>query len=163
MVRFARFISIVLLAAGCQSSPTTPTENPVPLTVTRFAGFPQPLAEYSGLTQPARTIVRDGATWQATWAEIFRNQAPIPQLPAVDFTREIVVVAAMGERRTGGHGIFIEGATEVSTGVTVQLRSVSPDSSCIVTLALTQPVDAVRLPRRDTVVFAERATVTQCR
>lgn len=163
MLRLLLLVPFICLALGCKSSPTTPTEPPVPLAVTRFDGFPQPLAEYSGMVTPTRMVVRDAATWQAVWEQIFRNQTPRPPVPQVDFTREVVAVVALGERRTGGHGIFIDDATEVSTGVTINVRTVSPEQNCVVTQALTQPVDAARLPRRDTIVFADRNTILQCR
>ena len=88
---------------------------------------------------------------------------PEPALPDVDFAREMVVVAALGERRSGGYAIVLDSATGRGGTLVVHLRTRSPDARCAVTGALTQPVDAARLPRHDgPVEFRERAEVVRC-
>lgn len=95
---------------------------------------------------------------------MWRGHSPQPQIPDIDFSQEMVVVVALGERPTGGYSIFVESASESASGVAVRIRSVSPGSSCATTQALTQPVDIGRLPRRDgPVSFAEQTVVEECR
>jgi hypothetical protein len=155
---------LLLLSSACGSSPITPTENPVPLTVTRLTIDPAPLALYSGLRNQAQLVIRDAATWQAQWTEIWDVQSAAPPIPVVDFTREMVILAAMGEQRTGGYSIAITAADETSSGVTVRISTILPGAGCGVTQALTQPVDAVKVPRRETgVSFAERRETVECR
>src|SRR5512142_3381183 len=62
---------------------------------------------YSGLRQPARTIVDNDADWRTIWPRYTANSMNPPAAPAIDFTRYDVIVAALGERTTGGYGIIV--------------------------------------------------------
>jgi hypothetical protein len=107
-------------------------------------------------------VIRDPVTWQTVWKEIWRGSSEVPPVPAIDFSSEMIVVAALGARSTGGYGILIDGANEVANGgVNVTIRSTSP-LNCLVTEAFTQPVDIARVPIRGKVEFTERSEVHQC-
>jgi hypothetical protein len=150
-----------LLLAAC-SSPTAPDADQ-PLTVTRLREGAFSFSYNSGIRDAQRLVIRDQATWQQTWNTIFSLTFPVPALPAVDFTREMVVLAALGERSSGGYSILIDSATETANGVTINVRSVSPGSNCGVTAALTQPLDIARVTRRDgSVAFAETTATQNC-
>jgi hypothetical protein len=119
-------------------------------------------ASYSGFDQPARLVVRDAAAWQAFWEQMYVGYLPQPPLPAVDFSNQMVIAAAMGKRSSGGFTISIE---NVSPGaeVLVKVVSTSPGPCCGRTLAVTQPVDVVVVPRSDAPVrFEERAETRDC-
>ena len=109
-------------------------------------------------------MIRDAAQWEAVWAQTFNGVTPVPPRPAIDFSHEMVVVVALGLRSSGGYGILIDGASEIGTDeVAVAVRSISPAPRCIVTGALTQPVDIARMPRHDGPVrFVERSEVHYC-
>ena len=163
-------VAVAAIAAGCrQPAPVAPEatargEFAQPVAVTRLRGEPYPLTHYSGLTTAQRLVVRDEAAWRDAWAAIWRDATPAPPLPSIDFAREMVVVAALGERNSGGYGILIDSAAASGGGLRVFVRTTSPGPRCFVTGALTQPVDAARLPRVDgPVEFVERAEVTDCR
>lgn len=149
---------------ACGSAPGTPSEADVPITVTRLRPEPASFTYSSGLKEPRRIVVRDQAAWRDIWTSIWRGHSPEPPLPEIDFGREMVVVAALGERPTGGYSIFIDSASEGPAGVTIRIRSVSPGAGCVTTQALTQPVDIARLPRRDgALAFVERVETQECR
>ena len=151
----------VVLSVGCGA--TNPSED-VALPMTRLRADPASFTYSSGLADSRRTVVRDATAWQEIWTAIWRNHSPEPALPAVDFSREMIVVAALGTRPTGGYSIFLDSASEGAAGVAIQVRSVSPGSGCAVTLALTQPVDVARLPRRTgAVTFVEKHETVVCR
>ena len=80
----------------------------------------------------------------------------VPPLPEVDFAKEMVVIAAMGEKPSCCPWTFIDGACEANGQLEVFVSNVD-DVSCIGQYAvLTYPADAVRLPRTDLpVVFRE--------
>jgi hypothetical protein len=76
----------------------------------------------------------------------------------------MIVVAALGERPTGGFDIVVESATASGDALTVRIRTIAPGPSCITTDVLTQPVDVARLPRTaDVVRFVDDASVVDCR
>jgi hypothetical protein len=167
MNRFVRLSSVALtvLGAGCSNSEVTtlapPPGSPIP--IVRLRSEPFSFSFVSGFDKPARLVVRDAATWQAIWTQIFRGGS-VPPLPAIDFSSEMVVVTALGSHSSGGYGILIEGASEAgANGVAIAVRSISPGPTCGVTAAFTQPVDVARMPRRDgPVSFIERNEVNNC-
>jgi hypothetical protein len=155
------FLLLTLALAAC-SSPSSPDEQ-TPVTVTRLGPEGASFTYYSGVRDAQRLVVRDQTAWQQTWTTIWSRTSPVPALPAADFDREMLIVAALGERNSGGFSILIDRMTETANGLTVSVRSVSPGSGCITTLALTQPVDIVRVTRRDGMVtFTETAAVQNC-
>lgn len=109
------------------------------------AAFPQPVY-YSGVDRASRGVVRSQGEWQALWAQVVRGRQPTPATPAVDFEREMVIVAAMGTRATGGYAITVDSVTATPGALHVFVTERSPGRGCITTQAFTAPVDAVALP-----------------
>jgi hypothetical protein len=66
--------------------------------------------------------------------------------PAVDFNRDVVIVAAAGQRPTGGHEIAVTRVTQTQGGLTVEVVERAPGPNCMTTASLTQPVDIVIVP-----------------
>jgi PrcB C-terminal len=159
-IRFV--VPLVLCSMACSSAPSAPGGNQ-PLPVVRLQPESFSFTYSSDLRESQRLVVRDQGAWQEVWTSIWRTHTPVPPLPAIDFSQDMIVVAALGERVTGGFSIFVDSATEGPAGVTVAIRSVSPATGCGVTLALTQPVDIARLPRRNGAIsFDERGAVLAC-
>jgi PrcB C-terminal len=134
-----------------------------PMRVVRLRSGSAPYTD-TQIRAPERIVVRNQAEWRSAWVSISGGYAP---LPAIDFTREMIVVAALGQRPSSGYGIFVDAASESTSGVTVGIRSVSPAADCGPDYSggvFTAPVDIARLPRRDgPVVFEERAEIRSCR
>jgi hypothetical protein len=120
-------------------------------------------SSYSGYGEPARQLIEDGDTWSAAWAKYNAGVTPQPPLPAVDFTRYDVVLAAMGGRGTGGYSIAVTRVATATDYLYVEVTSTSPGSRCFVTESLTQPVDIVRIPKpHSPLMFVERSVTTNC-
>src|SRR6266699_4001500 len=155
-------LAMVLGVGACSDGASPPGEPGASIPVVRLRSAPYPFAFYSGLDKPDRIVIRDPVTWQIVWKKIWLRDSEVPPAPAVDFSREMIVVVALGARSTGGYAILIDGANEVANGgVNVSIRSTSP-LNCLVTEAFTQPVDVARLPIRGKVEFTERQAVHQC-
>lgn len=109
-------------------------------------------------------MIRDATAWRAAWAELWAHVAPEPPLPTVDFARERVVLAALGERPTSGYQILMDSArTTADGGVVVHVRTISPGARCGVFHVLTQPVERARLPRvSGPITFRDQAVVVDC-
>jgi hypothetical protein len=153
---------LLLLSLGCSASLGGP-EDATPLPVTRFKNDQASYVYVSQMRQPQRLVIRDNAAWTAAWSSLWTTTGSIPAPPQVDFTREMVVLAALGERSSGGFGITIDSAKSTASGVTVFVTPTSPGPRCMTTAALTQPVDIARLPRVDTAVrFQDVAKVQDC-
>lgn len=119
---------------------------------------------WSGFRTASRFLVTDDVSWHVAWQRAYSTITPVPPLPAVDFLREVVLVAALGERSTGGFDVRIDSVVTHAGGIAVYTTAVAPGSSCATTTSLTQPVHAVRWPRpQGPVVFDERRIVSECR
>jgi hypothetical protein len=162
-VRLSAF-TFAILGSACTNSELSTSPPGTPIPVVRLRSEPYSFTYKSGFVNPARLVVRDAAHWQTVWAQIQQGGSPVPSLPDIDFSREMLVVAALGGRPTGGYSILIEGASEPSHNLTaVAIRSISPGRRCFTTQAVTEPVDIARLPRREGVVrFVERSEITRC-
>lgn len=163
-VRCGTAALIVVLGAWACSDTASPTGEPgANVPVVRLRSEPYSFAFYSGLDKPDRIVVRDAVSWQIVWKDVWRGFSEVPPLPLVDFSREMIIVAALGAHSTGGYGILIDGANEAANGgINVTIRSISP-LNCLVTEAFTQPVDIARLPLRSgRVEFTERSEVRRC-
>ena len=102
---------------------------------------------HSGLVSARHEVVRDAASWSRLWAEIHEQRSPAPSLPAVDFTREMLVVAALGTRPSGGFSVAVQKVVVHGDTLDVSVLESCPARAAMVTMALTQPVHVVRLPR----------------
>ena len=117
----------------------------------------------SGLTGRERIVVRDLESWASLWPRIVGSHRPPPPVPPVNFANEMVVVASMGTRPSGGYAIYIDGVSAVRGNLVVSTREVSPGPRCGVTGALTEPVALARLERSDLPVsFVNRSVVRDC-
>jgi hypothetical protein len=162
MLRDFRIVLIGVLvigSAGFISDPPTGTRVPL----ARLSSTPFSLALYSGIGQPERLVVRDNATWHTVWASIWLGTTPMPATPNVDFAKEMVIVAALGSRSTGGYSIVVDSAMATSAGLVVWIGTSSPGARCVTTQAFTAPVDVARIQRIDEPVrFVDVPKVVEC-
>lgn len=117
----------------------------------------------SGLDEAGQLVVRDSAAWAALWPRMLGTHSPKPRPPAVDFSREMLIVASMGTRPTGGFVVFIESAATVGDSLRVVVREQSPGPRCGTTAALSAPVALARVTRTELPVsFVARRVVRDC-
>jgi protease stability complex PrcB-like protein len=114
----------------------------------------------SGITAPARLVIRNDTTYARLWASL----GDAGSRPSVDFTRDIVIAAAAGQQTTGGHSISIARVTRVGAGLAVEVTETVPPQGCQATQALTQPVDMVVVAAADaqTWSFTDRRVAGGC-
>ena len=163
-------LAVAVSMAGCADGATAPRAASVPseaaaLNPSRvFEGSLSSFRFHSAYLTPQRLVIRTSEQWSEAWTQITRNLLPPPPAPPVDFDREMVILVAMGQRPTGGYVITVDGVYDAAGRIFAEVRETSPGAGCITTAALTQPVDAVRIPRRDgAVIFVERDETVVCR
>ncbi len=148
--------AVLVLAAGCTIPREAPVTDPTRTTGSGAGADSVPLRRLdeaaafrynAGLDQPAREVVRDAAAWSALWPRIAGPAGPPHAAPAVDFGREMVLVAAMGQRPTGGYSIEIASVTAAGGELVANVVEQRPGPRCGTTQALTAPVDVVAIPR----------------
>src|SRR5436189_1637397 len=130
-----------LWMSGC-GEPNAPS---TPLTLVRLRPEATAFLNISGYDSAATLVVRDRDAWQQAWSEIHRRVSPIPPLPTIDFSTEMIVVAALGSRPTSGYDILFAGASEAGAVVTLEVVAKSPGPGCVTLTVVTSPVDLARV------------------
>jgi hypothetical protein len=164
----------LVLAAACTPSQPSPSMDPSPpagggaaaadsVPLRRFDEAAAYFRYNSGLSSPAREVVRDEGAWSALWARMVAGHHPFPPAPAVDFGREMLLVAALGQRATGGYAVRIESVTRSGGELVAHVAERRPGPGCGTTQAVTAPADVVAVPRSARPVrWAVREVVTEC-
>jgi len=115
------------------------------------------------LDDAGQQVVRDQATWEALWKRLNANASPAPAVPAIDFTKDMLVVAGMGMKGHGGYKVAVSSATEEGGKVTVEVTETSPGARCMNAMMMTSPVVVAKLPRRPgDVTFTIARKVVDC-
>ena len=156
------WILVTALGAGGCSSPSGPSTKTA-LSLVRFRSESQSFLMFSGYDQPQTVVVRDRDTWQRIWNEIYRRMTPVPPLVEVDFSNEMVVMAAQGSQPSSGFEILFTSASETDGAVTVEVEARAPGPRCVTLAVMTSPLDLARIPTRSgTVFFRTTPTVVNC-
>ena len=155
----ALLVAILVLSStpGCDSkSPTAPTlpQGPVEPAVLY-------MATNSGLLLQERRIVRQKSEYDALQEDIFGDMPPMEPLQDVDFDRDMVLAVASGEQPVLCHSIGITAASSDGTDLTVTVTETGPPVGCSCTDEPSQPVQVVRVPRADEVIF-NTVSATAC-
>ena len=118
----------------------------------------------AGPAKPARLVFRERGEFEKFWEDLTRLHSYKAPAPEVDFSREMLIVAAMGSRPSSGYEIIVESACEVDNQLEVLVRS-TDYSRCGLQLGIViQPLDMGRLPRSDLpVVFKEVEIISDCK
>ena len=114
----------------------------------------------TGIGESRRLIIRDANAWAAFWSEL-----GVGQRPAVDFTKDMVVAVAAGQRPSGGYEIQVHRVIQQGGELRVEVQETAPGPNCMTSASLTQPVDVVVLPSVNirSWSFLEQQEVRGCR
>jgi hypothetical protein len=114
----------------------------------------------TGIGESRRLVIRNANAWTQFWSEL-----GVGEQPNVDFTRDVVVAVAAGQRSTGGFEIAVDRITQTDGELSVEVVERTPGPNCITTTSLTQPVDVVVVPVADarSWSFMERKEIRSCR
>jgi hypothetical protein len=119
------------------------------------------LARSTTMTKPLRGVIRNATAWSVFWTRAaLDSTAAAMELPQIDFSREMLLVACDGRRRNG-YRIEIPGAALRNDTLFVLVRS--HEDAAATPGAAHSPVAVVRVRRSDgPVVFRldQSTTVT---
>lgn len=168
LIFFSVLISLSLCFPAQETRPVVCRGKPLPITLLpgpemtgptlplRFGGTRQ--FPTLGLLSEARLVIKTPEEFSAFWKQLTAQMPPanaMPQPEGIDFSKEMIVVAAMGRRPMTGYWIVIDGACESDGQVEVFVTNVD-DGKCGGFTVEIFPADVVRLPRTDLpVVFRE--------
>lgn len=118
-------------------------------------------SETSGMSSSIRAVVKDSTRFAEVWSEVVRN--PTAPRPAVDFTRYMVIVAAMGTRNSTGNTIELVSVDTIGGALNLHVALRVPGPNCIAGGVMTAPVDVARIPKSNRpVVFVDSYKPTDC-
>lgn len=147
--------TIPLLAAACASgSPPDeerPPRTPEPAAVDTVDLEPEPIRFDAPVRIEARRheAIRHPDAWLALWREATAGTEPAPEPPPVDLDIRTILLAAAGEKPTGGYAVTIEAAHLIGDTLHVDVLERSPGQGCMTTQAITYPLAAVTVERVD--------------
>ncbi len=169
MIRPALFftvasVALALACAGAAAPPSTPPGKGGAGPVAFETIVQQSIPGQAGAE--IRKVARDEPAWRALWAELRKDGGTtLPEEPpAVDFTREMAIVAAMPTQscvsKVTVQSVVRKGGP--SGEVVVTLLEAPPAANCRCIVAA-RPIHAVRLPLlTGTVRFVAERGLTSC-
>lgn len=108
----------------------------------------------SAITAPREVVVRDADAWAALWREHAGLELP---LPAVDFSRQMVIGVFLGARPSGCYGTGISSIMPREGRLEVLHVDTEPGPGVICTMATTYPAHLVVVDRSSMpVVFSRK-------
>ena len=158
----------VALACACGGSagsqPLEPSQLQSDLEPISFQEIDGGTVTTSGILERRRLVIEDAATWSAVWADLHATSLPQPEIPLVDFGEAWIVVAAMGQRPTGGYEIAISDVSRDGGKIVIKVLETTPGSTCFTSQALTAPATAIAVhgARGGEVEFIELTESRDC-
>jgi hypothetical protein len=92
----------------------------------------------TGIGESRRLVIRDANGWANFWSEL-----GVGDRPAVDFTHDLVIAVAAGQRPTGGYEIAVNRVRQQNGELVVEVVETTPGPNCMSSESLTQPADVV--------------------
>ncbi|HET7395645.1 MAG TPA: protease complex subunit PrcB family protein [Gammaproteobacteria bacterium] len=102
--------------------------------------------DHSGVdTQEVHDLhnVKDFQTW---WNKAYASFSTVPALPQVDFTKDMVVAAFLGEKAHSGFTMRVVKVDETPDAYNVEINVKIPGDTCHATQMKTQPFEFVAVP-----------------
>jgi hypothetical protein len=99
----------------------------------------------SGRQLGAEVVVRTAAEWKTLWKE----HAPTEKMPAIDFTKQMVLGVFVGSKPTAGYAVEITGVRAEGKDLIVEVVRREPGRGTLAAQILTEPFHLVSVPRHD--------------
>ena len=161
-------LTFLLFASGC--SDDGPTGSNAPTGPLSFETIEQSSVESSAVNDDAvgdfqdsmQRVIGDQSTFESFWYDLHGENA---EVPSVNFSQKMVVVAVLGERQTDGYEAEIASITRNTNPslLSVFVTEIEPGSNCSATESNTLPYHVVKLDRvsTDEVSFQDNGTETK--
>ena len=116
----------------------------------------------SGFKESGEYVITSENDWQELWNQVYNSGSQLnePDLPEINFDKEMAIAVFFGEKGSTGYNITIDFIKEFDEYVQISVLEESPDKGCIVGSALTQPFHMVKLPRTDKEISFEHIEQT---
>ena len=102
---------------------------------------------HCGYTEPLRVVIYTENQWDEIWKKVQVLRLPVPELPKIDFGKEMVIAVFMGTRSSGGYEIEIKNISKTEKEIVVGVEEKEPSSDSLRTMAVTSPYHLVIVKR----------------
>ncbi|MHA2135473.1 MAG: protease complex subunit PrcB family protein [Candidatus Thorarchaeota archaeon] len=109
--------------------------------------------------------IRDAETWESLWLDLYSGHSPIPEVPVVDFTSEMLIAVFQGERSSGGYSTNITQINMTIAYYIVYVDEIHPGENCVTISVMTYPYCIVKisdLPLNLLIRFVYNITIYDC-
>ena len=134
-------LTLTLVAALLQGAPGSPKPS-IPMLTTVPAMKTIDKGDHSNMDDAKQAAVKTVEAWKQLW----QQHSPDRPLPAVDFSKEMVVGVFMGSRPSAGYTLEIVSAIEASGTLVVRYREASPSRGAMTAQVITSPYHLVAVP-----------------
>ncbi len=94
-------------------------------------------------TIASKLVIKTEDRWKEIWEKVHLLRLPKPELPKIDFEKEMVVAVFMGERSSGGYEIEIRKIIKTEKEIVVEVEEKEPSPESLQSMALIQPYHIV--------------------
>ena len=133
-------IVLALALAGALLQP--PPEPKVPILTTVPAMKTIEKGDHSNMDDAKQVAVKTAAAFRQLW----QQHSPDRPLPAVDFSKEMVVGVFLGSRPTAGYTLEIVSAIQANGTLVVRYREAVPSAGTMTAQVITSPFHLVTVP-----------------
>ncbi len=109
--------------------------------------------QHASLRDTTEQVIRDATAWAAL-ADSLR---PVMPFDSVDFSNQVLLLAAVPVP-SGGYNLGFEEVNRVGDEIVASYVLMQPGEDCATTMALATPFQVIRLPRPDLPIRFERTT-----
>jgi len=102
-----------------------------------------------GVAEETYFLASDQTELLEIWSRGYADRLTLPEVPEVNFDREVVVGVFLGERPTSGYAVSVEGIEIDGNDLFVDVFKTVPDEGITVSQVITSPWLIIRVLRRD--------------
>lgn len=102
---------------------------------------------FSGIREARQEVVKTANAWEKLWKQHATAAGESDKIPTVDFSKEMVVLATMGTKRSGGYTIEIVSVETKDKTLKISVKKSSPPPDAMTIQALTAPFHFVAVPK----------------
>ena len=135
-------LALTLAGALLQQLPVPVPKPPTPSTTTVPTMKTIDRGDHSNMDDAKQVAVKTAAAFRQLW----QQHSPDRPLPAVDFSKEMVVGVFLGSRPTAGYTLEIVSAIQANGTLVVRYREAVPSAGTMTAQVITSPFHLVTVP-----------------
>ena len=117
-----------------------------------------------GFENPTTKLINNQAGFEDLWQKIWNRTSDKPQIPEVDFSKNQLILVAIGAKNNGGYGLEIEKITETKNELNVIYFETKAGEKCMTTQAIVFPFELIEIEKTSkNVVFTSAEKIIDCK